>query len=136
MPATVVRMAAERSRLYAPESSSRVTDKFGFQNGYFGKRGKGRKSNTRNIPSKNPLQTAKDFFDTLVQDAAREILKNDNGEPYGFRVDVADGSIIIFRPVSHSTDKSPAISIDTKGCRIEVDIRVQKIHFTLEVPIE
>lgn len=25
MPATVVRMAAERSRLYAPESSSRVT---------------------------------------------------------------------------------------------------------------
>lgn len=118
------------------KNSRSLKSKFGFQNGYFGKRGKGRKSSTRNIPSKNPLQTAKDFFDTLVQDAAREILKNDNGEPYGFRVDLPDGSIIIFRPVSHSADKSPAISIDTKGCRIEVDIRVQKIHFTLEVPIE
>ena len=59
------------------KNSRSLKSKFGFQNGYFGKRGKGRKSNTRNIPSKNPLQTAKDFFDTLVQDAAREILKND-----------------------------------------------------------
>ena len=117
------------------KNSRSLKSKFGFQNGYFGKRGKGRKSSTRSIPSQNPLQTAKDFFDTLVQDAVREVLKKD-GEPYGYRVDLPDGSIIIFRPASHSADKSPAISIDTKGCRIEVDIRVQKIHFTLEVPIE
>ena len=117
------------------KNSRSLKSKFGFQNGYFGKRGKGRKSSTRNIPSQNPLQTAKDFFDTLVQDAVREVLKKD-GEPYGYRVDLPDGSISIFRPASHSADKSPAISIDTKGCRIEVDIRVQKIHFTLEVPIE
>lgn len=117
------------------KNSRPLKSKFGFKNGYFGQRGKGRNSSIRNIPSRNPLQTAKDFFDTLVQDAVRKVLEKD-GKPYGYRVELPDGSNITFRPISHSPDKSPAIDINTKGCRIEVDIRVQKIHFTLEVTIE
>lgn len=97
---------------------------FKYSNGYFGDPGQGRHF-VRNISSDDPLATAKAFYDMIALGGKEK--KMSNGK--GFITVMSDESIISFREVSSSSDKSPAVEINIKYATDIGDIKYQKIHF-------
>lgn len=54
------------------------------------------------------------------------------GNEYGKKTKLSDGSIISWRNVSHSPDKSPAVDINIERSSDSGGIKKQKIHFVKE----
>lgn len=100
-----------------------LSNTFNYNNGYFGKKGTSNK--VRIISSDDPLKTAIDFYDKLCYGGLKEELPSGKG----WKVSMADGSIITFRPKS-SSDGSPAIDINLKDSNYKGKLKSQKIHFT------
>ena len=92
------------------ENISHVTETYPLQDGFFGVRGKGGSRAIRNIASKDPAATAKDFYDKIAHGGREKPLFKKDGSPNGWETKMADGSIINWRPTS-SSDKSPAVDI-------------------------
>ncbi|MCM1194643.1 MAG: hypothetical protein NC332_01775 [Firmicutes bacterium] len=88
------------------------------QHGYFGSPGKN--SGVRVIYSRNPIETAKDFYTNISVGGKIDIL---NGGKLKI-CRLSDGTIITYREVSKS--KSPAVDINISAPQ---NIKEQKIHF-------
>lgn len=102
------------------DNIARLTEKFPVsESGYFGK--KGQSGKVRNIESDDPVATAQDFFQMATEGVAT-IKTNSKGRVFA---EFEDGTMISFRPVSHS-DGSPAVDINISGSG---PIKTQKIHF-------
>ena len=98
-------------------------------NGLFGELGEGRSLAIRNIKSDDPQATAKDFYDKLGHGGIESKLYYKDGSVKGLRVKMADGSVLNWRPVSSSPDKSPAVDISVETIDNHGNIVTQKIHF-------
>lgn len=90
--------------------------------GYFGSRSTS--TNRRNISSADPQATARRFFDIISKGGQRTADVSTGGA----RVRFADGSNIIYRPVS-SSDGSPVVDVHLGSAQAKI-ARFQKIHFT------
>lgn len=93
------------------------------KSGYFGEKGKSKNNSIRNIQSKDPVKTAKEFFikskigiNKIIQ------LPNNKGKMAVF----PDGSRIVYREIS-SSDGTPVIEISVKTHSDR--FKSQKIHF-------
>lgn len=111
------------------ENISRVKADYDLHDGLFGERGKGGSRTIRNIASDDPSATAKDFYDKLAHGGIEKPLFKKDGTPNGWETKMADGSIINWRPVSSSSDKSPAVDIFISAKDVNGEITTQKIHF-------
>lgn len=94
--------------------------------GYFGEKGKGK--HVRRISSRNPLDTARDFYRKATEGAVYRgplIRKNKGPVPHSEVAFLRDGSRIQIREIS-SSDGTPTVEIciDRLGF-----IKPQKIHF-------
>lgn len=89
--------------------------------GYFGKPGQGRKR-TRNIEAYNPARTAAEFANLASRNSVSAIAIHGKGMVYRLR----DGSIVAYRLISSSKDKSPVVELKLKNV---CSIKSQKIHF-------
>lgn len=105
---------------------------YGYSNGYFGNIGQGGSGRIRNISSENPATTAQDFYDRLANGGKEKTLYYPDGKVKGYQTQMADGTIINWRPVSSSIDRSPAVDIDIQYSDSNGNLRQQKIHFTKE----
>ena len=94
--------------------------------GYFGTKGHGE---ARHIVSDDPLKTAMDFYSKATKGAKiKKPLGNDNpnSKPRAEYAIMKDNSRIQIRPISHSSDGSPAVDI----CIVRTgNVKKQKIHF-------
>lgn len=111
------------------ENISSVASDYNLHDGLFGDRGKGSSRKIRNISSDNPAVTAKDFYDKIAYGGIEQQLFKKDGSPNGWTTRMADGSIINWRPVSSSSDQSPAIDIFVETKATNGAITTQKIHF-------
>lgn len=109
------------------ENSASLKEAFDFNKntGYFGKKGESSQNWIRNISSENPEATAKEFYDKAAHGGKETPL--DNGE--GFKTQMKDGSVIVYRKTSHS-DGTSAVDINIKSSTSTGGIKKQKIHFT------
>ena len=113
------------------ENISRVTETYPLHNGLFGVRGQSGSRTIRNIVSKDPAATAKDFYDKIAHGGIERPLFKKDGSSNGWETKMADGSIINWRPTS-SSDKSPAVDIFVSTKNKNGLIVTQKIHFIKE----
>lgn len=111
------------------ENIPTVTRDYPLTNGLFGEPGQSKDSTIRNIKSDNPQATAKDFYDKLGHGGIESKLYYKDGSEKGLQAKMADGSIINWRPVSSSSDKSPAVDISVEASDDHGNIVTQKIHF-------
>ena len=102
-----------------------ASSKYQYEDGRFGVNSPSSGNKTRNISSTDPLSTAKDFYDTIAFGGIEKIYDNGNLKI----TQMADGSIITMRPVSHSPDGSPVVEINISGSSHTGGIKQQKIHF-------
>lgn len=100
---------------------------YNYETGYFGDKGQTKNNNIRNIVSTNPIETAKNFYNTAAYGGIEHNLPNNNG----VRATLKDGTILIYRTTS-SSDGSPAVSIDINRSTDSGSLKSQKIHFTLK----
>ncbi len=100
--------------------------KYAFENGYFGKQSKGHSEDKRIITSKNPLDTAYDFYKIATKGGISSKLENGKG----IRTDMFDGTCFTLREISKS-DGGPAINISARKGTSNSGVKTQKIHFTL-----
>lgn len=108
------------------ENLDTLKNDYGFHDGYFGNQSSSNpQSDRRNIISDDPMKTAKDFYDKIAHGGVEKEL--DNGK--GFMASMSDGTIITWRPVSSSKDKSPAVDINIIFSKDHGGIKQQKIHF-------
>ena len=104
------------------DNISSLKSNYSYSNGYFGVQGQGR-SHTRNIISKNPVETAKSFYNTAAKggtETSRGNLKYSK---------MADGTIISYRQVSKS-DGTSVVEINIRYSTNAGGLKYQKIHFT------
>ena len=113
------------------ENLDTLKAEYGFHNGLFGVRGQGKSENIRNIASDDPQKTAKEFYDKLAYGGIEEPLLYRDGTVKGFQTKMADGTIINWRAVSSSPDKSPAVDIDVQYSDEHGVLVQQKIHFVM-----
>ncbi len=92
----------------------------------FGKQSKGHSEDKRIITSKNPLDTAYDFYKIATKGGISSKLENGKG----IRTDMSDGTCFTLREISKS-DGSPAINISARKGTSNSGVKTQKIHFTL-----
>ncbi len=92
------------------------------QAGYFGPRGK-RGNYVRIMKCKDPLGTAKDFYKLATH---KSLSKENLDNTVGQKAIMKDGTTITIRPVSSSTDRSPAVDINISS---PGRVNKQKIHF-------
>ena len=111
------------------ENISAVTRDYPLSNGLFGKRGDSKNSRIRNIVSDDPQKTAKDFYDKLGHGGIESKLYYKGGSEKGLQVKMSDGSILNWRPISSSSDGSPAVDISVETSNSHGEIVTQKIHF-------
>lgn len=108
------------------ENLDTLKNDYGFHDGYFGNKSSSNpQRDRRNIVSDNPIETAKDFYDKIANGGIEKEL--DNGK--GFMASMSDGTIITWRPISSSKDKSPAVDINIIFSKDHGGIKQQKIHF-------
>ncbi len=108
------------------ENIESIKIKYGFSKGYFGEQsGTNGKIDRRNIVSSDPQKTAKEFYDEIANGGIEH--KLDNGK--GYVTSMSDGTIITWRPVSSSNDKSPAVDINIIYSNDHGGVNQQKIHF-------
>ena len=93
------------------------------KDGYFGTPASKKDNFVRHIASKDPLETAREFYKLATQNHKTETpIPGGKGNVAKMR----DGITITIRPVSSSPDKSPAIDIR----RVPLGrVKGQKIHF-------
>lgn len=108
------------------ENLSELKDKYSFEDGYFGEQSPGHSEDKRIIASDNPLETARDFYDTGAYGGIESKLENGKG----VRTDMADGTTFTFREVSES-DGTPAVDISVRRRTSSGGVEKQKIHFVL-----
>lgn len=94
------------------------------ESGYFGKPGRGR-TFTRNISSKNPETTAKDFYETISQGGI------EYSHAKGKYAKMADGTIVAYRKIS-SSDGTSVVEINVHYSSNSGGLKNQKIHFIRE----
>lgn len=111
------------------ENILQIKTEFALQNGFFGEHGKSGTRSIRNIVSYDPSSTAKAFYDKLAHGGIEKQLFKKDGSPNGWETKMADGSIINWRPVSSSADKSPTVDIFISTKDENGEIKTQKIHF-------
>ena len=93
--------------------------------GYFGVRGQGG-AGTRNIASNNPGRTAFEFQSIAGEDYVSFRQLPGKGHVLTMR----DGSVITYRYISSSKNRSPVVELKVKGA---YGVKSQKIHFVFEV---
>lgn len=98
-----------------------------YNNGYFGKIGKSRMANIRQIDCSDPISESKEFYDNLTNGGIEEILPNGKG----VMTLMKDGTVITYRVIT-STEGSPAVDINIKKSSGTGGIKKQKIHFEKE----
>lgn len=114
------------------ENIGKMEELYDYHNGLFGERGQSRSETIRNIASDDPAKTAKEFYDTLAHGGIEKELLYPDGTLKGFQTIMADGTIINWRLVSSSSDKSPAVDIDVQYSDESGNLISQKIHFVQE----
>lgn len=119
---------ATHYHMLAENKPSLSSYRFNENTGYFGEKGKGGSGSIRNISSENPEKTAKEFYESIAYGGIERPLGN--GE--GVRTEMKDGTIIVYRKVSHSDGTSAvSINVDKSNCDT-AGIKTQKIHFVKE----
>lgn len=106
------------------ENLNDVKKKYKYSNGLFGNRSNSSIERTRHIESKNPIATAKDFYDKLTYGGIENNLDNGKGK----KTKMKDGTIVSYRPIS-SSDGSPVVEINIRKSYDSGDLKQQKIHF-------
>jgi len=114
------------------ENLPEMENSYPYQNGFFGTRGNSKRGSIRHIGSDDPQRTAKEFYDKLTFGGKEEPIYDRQGNEHGRKTTLSDGSIISWRNVSHSPDKSPAVDINIERSSNSGGIRQQKIHFIKE----
>jgi hypothetical protein len=104
-------------------ASLKKSFKFNPNSGYFGDKGDSPRSSVRHIASKNPLITAKEFYDKASYGGIEK--KLDDGK---FKTVMKDGTTLVFREISNS-DGTPAVEIFIQSSDKNGGIKTQKIHF-------
>ena len=107
------------------ENIPNLKSEYKYNNGYFFETGLGRDF-TRENYSKNPLKTAKEFYDKLTYGG----IETELGNGKGLKTRMADGTIASFRKTSTS-DGSPVVEINIKKSSSHGDLQEQKIHFVI-----
>ena len=97
-----------------------------YENGRFGTNSPSTGNKTRNISSRDPIATAKDFYDKIAFGGIEK--------SYGNRkiTYMADGTIVTWRKISTS-DGSPVVEINITGSYHSGGVKGQKMHFVQEV---
>lgn len=98
-----------------------LKEKYKYSNGYFGEEGQGR-TFTRNIRSKNPVQTAKEFYEIAAKGGIEKI------HAKGKIARLSDGTIISYREISTS-DGTSVVEINIRQSTANSGVKYQKIHF-------
>lgn len=107
------------------DNVSKVSQSYDYNNGYFGEPGTGNK--VRIIYSDDPASTGKDFYDKIAYGGIETYLDEDNPSK-GVKTEMADGTIITFRPTTKSDD-NPGVDINIEYSNNHGDLKKQKIHF-------
>lgn len=102
-----------------------TASKYEYNNGRFGKNSPSTGNKTRNIVSANPLETAKDFYNTIAFGGKETVY---NGGKLNI-TRMADGTVVTMRTVSSSPDGSPVVEINISGSSHTGGLKDQKIHF-------
>lgn len=111
------------------ENVSTLKKHFSFSRGFFGSKSPIAVSvNVRNISSKNPVATAKQFYDEAAHGGIQHVIKFKNGDVKGYTTNLKDGTVITWRHTS-SSDGTPAVDISIKKSVSSTGIKRQKIHF-------
>lgn len=98
-----------------------LKEKYKYSNGYFGEKGQGRDF-TRNIASKNPVKTAKEFYDAAAKGGIEKV------HAKGKVTRLSDGTIISYRKISTS-DGTSVVEINIRQSTANGGVKYQKIHF-------
>ena len=107
--------------------------KYNEKSGYFGEKARsssgkpGTNNRVREIFSDDPISTSKEFYDKAAYGGKESSLSN--GE--GVRTVMKDGSVLTYREVSHSANRSPAVDINISTYDMS-GVKTQKIHFVKE----
>lgn len=104
-----------------------MKESYAYNNGYFGKIGKSRVTDIRQIDCSDPIRESKKFYDKLANGGIEEILPNGKGVITSMK----DGTVITYRVIT-STEGSPAVDINIKRSSDTGGIKKQKIHFEKE----
>ena len=104
-----------------------MKESYTYNNGYFGKIGKSRVADIRQIDCSDPIRESKKFYDKLANGGIEEILPNGKG----VMTSMKDGTVITYRVIT-STEGSPAVDINIKRSSDTRGIKKQKIHFEKE----
>lgn len=104
-----------------------MKESYTYNNGYFGKIGKSRVVDIRQIDCSDPIRESKKFYDKLANGGIEEILPNGKG----VMTSMKDGTVITYRVIT-STEGSPAVDINIKRSSDTGGIKKQKIHFEKE----
>lgn len=110
------------------DNCSKLKENFPFSQGYFGFRGKSGSSAVRNVYSDNPLSEARIFYDMIFCGGLEESIGKGK-----WKTTMADGTVVVMREVSHSSDGSPAVDINVRFSTDEHGVKSQKIHFVRRV---
>lgn len=108
------------------DNISELSKSFAYNNGYFGE--KGNNSRIRVIYSDNPDNTGKTFYDKIAYGGIESPLENGKG----YKTNMADGTIITFRPTT-SSDNNPGVDINIAKSINHGSLKQQKIHFEKKV---
>ena len=104
-----------------PEVSKSYTPS---EEGYYGKVGKAGVDEIRQIDVDDVLAESKKFYDTIAYGGIETPLPKGNG----FRTDLKDGTIIVYREIT-STEGSPAVEINVNKSNDNCGLKFHKIHF-------
>ena len=103
-----------------------LKEKFAYEDGYFGEEGSS--VDKRRIASEDPLETAREFYRMASEGGVEAPMPT--GE--GVMSVLKDGTVVSFREVSKSEDKSPAVDISIRKSTDSGDVKKQRIHFILD----
>ena len=107
------------------ENIAATAAKFPYSDGYFGEDSPDSKKRNRNIECDDLLSESRDFYDTIANGGIEKTLPNGKG----VMTEMADGSVVTYREVSSSADKTPVAEINIKDSKDPSGVKGQKIHF-------
>ena len=114
------------------ENLPELKAQYPYKDGYFGTKGdSSSNSKVRHIESKDPVQTAREFYDKATHGGIETTIYDKRGNDIGQKTSLQDGSIITWRNVS-SSDGTPAVDINIEKSSNSGGIKQQKIHFVKE----
>lgn len=90
-----------------------TSNKYGFNNGFFGENSKHGSDRIRNIFSTDNLSTAYDFYDKIACGGLEKVINNN-------------------MRITRMADGTPAVDINIKKSKHAGGVESQKIHFVLE----